>query len=288
MDSAVDPSPLNVPALLRSHGLSPRKSLGQNFLIDPAALRRVVNAAEIPPDATVLEIGAGLGSLTRYLARAARRVVAVELDQHLLPVLHEVLAGEENVRIVPGDMLELNPDELVQQDGYLVVANIPYYITSALIRHLLEAPQVPSRLVLTVQQEVAERITAAPNDMSLLALSVQVYGHPEIAARIPAGAFYPPPKVDSAVLRVDLYPEPAVPRQRLDVFFRLIKAGFSQKRKTLRNTLASGLHLEPNEAAARLQAAGIDPQRRAETVSLAEWNRLVEEFSAGLRPALSS
>lgn len=288
MDSAVEPPPLNVPALLRSHGLSPRKSLGQNFLIDPAALRRVVNAAEVTPDSTVLEIGAGLGSLTRYLARAAHRVVAVELDQHLLPVLHEVLADETNVRIVHGDMLELDPAELVQQDGYLVVANIPYYITSALIRHLLEAPRAPSRLTLTVQQEVAERITAGPGDMSLLALSVQVYGRPAVAARIPAGAFYPPPKVDSAVLRVDLYPEPAVPHEKLDFFFRLIKAGFSQKRKTLRNTLANGLHLEPAEAAARLEAAGIDPQRRAETVSLAEWNRLVDAFYPGLKPELSA
>ncbi|HZW04026.1 MAG TPA: rRNA adenine dimethyltransferase family protein, partial [Anaerolineaceae bacterium] len=168
--------------------------------------------------------------------------------------------------------------QLVRQDGYLVVANIPYYITSALIRHLLEAPRKPARLVLTVQQEVAERIAAVPGEMSLLALSVQVYGRPAVVARIPAGAFFPAPKVDSAVLRVDLYPDPVIPRERLEAFFRLIKAGFSQKRKTLRNTLASGLHLAPVEAAARLQAAGIDPQRRAETLSLAEWKDLVEQF----------
>jgi 16S rRNA (adenine1518-N6/adenine1519-N6)-dimethyltransferase len=280
VDPALDLPPLNVPALLRAHDLAPRKSLGQNFLIDPAALRRVVEAAQIPPSAAVLEIGAGLGSLTRYLARAAAQVVAVEIDSHLLPVLTEVVGVEANVRVVAGDMLALNPADLIEQDGYWVVANIPYYITSALIRHLLEAPRRPARIVLTVQREVAERITAGPGDLSLLALSVQVYGQPVIAARIPAGAFYPPPKVDSAVLRIDLYPQPVIPAAQIDLFFRLIKAGFSQKRKTLRNTLSGGLRLTPAQAEALLNAAGIDAQRRAETVSLPEWQRLTEIYAA--------
>jgi len=282
MDPALSLPPLDVRGLLRRHGLSPKKSLGQNFLVDPAGLQRVVEAAGIPPEAEVLEIGAGLGSLTRYLARAARQVTAVELDQNLIPVLRDVLAGAPNVRIIHGDMLELDPAELVQSDGYLVVANIPYYITSALIRHLLESRRKPGRLVLTIQKEVADRVTAAPGDLSLLALSVQLYGQPRVAARIPAGAFYPAPNVDSAVLRVDLYPEPRIPESQIDTFFRLAKAGFGQKRKTMRNALAAGLHLDGEQAAQLLESAGIDPQRRAETLSLDEWQRLTEARLAQL------
>lgn len=282
MDPALSLPPLDVRGLLLRHGLSPKKSLGQNFLVDPAGLQRVVEAAGIPPEAEVLEIGAGLGSLTRYLALAARQVTAVELDQNLIPVLRDVLAGAPNVRIIHGDMLELDPAELVQSDGYLVVANIPYYITSALIRHLLESRRKPGRLVLTIQKEVADRVTAAPGDLSLLALSVQLYGQPRVAARIPAGAFYPAPNVDSAVLRVDLYPEPRIPESQIDPFFRLAKAGFGQKRKTMRNALAAGLHLDGEQAAQLLESAGIDPQRRAETLSLDEWQRLTEARLAQL------
>jgi 16S rRNA (adenine1518-N6/adenine1519-N6)-dimethyltransferase len=270
--------PLNISALLRAHGLAPKKSLGQNFLIDPAALERIVEAAEIAPGAAVLEVGPGLGSLTRYLALAAERVVAVELDMGLIPVLEDVLGDFDNVEIVHGDILELDPARLMDQPGYWVVANIPYYITSNLIRHLLEAQHKPARLVLTVQREVAERITAKPGDMSLLALSVQVYGQARVVRRIPAGAFYPPPKVDSSAVRVDLFPQPLVPPEDLDIFFRLAKAGFGQKRKTLRNSLSAGLHLSGSQAAALLEAAEIDPQRRAETLSIEEWKRLTEQY----------
>lgn len=271
--------PLNIPALLRAHGLSPKKSLGQNFLVDPVALERIVECAEIDPDGAVLEVGPGLGSLTRHLALAARRVVAVELDGNLVNVLEEVLQGISNVEVVHGDILKLDPDQLMRQDGYWVVANIPYYITSSLIRHLLDAggqarPVKPRRLVLTVQREVAERASAGPGDMSLLALGVQVYGMPKIAARIPAGAFYPPPKVDSSVVRVDLYSEPLIPTAQLDDFFKLAKAGFGQKRKTLRNALSAGLGWTGERTASLLQAADIDPQRRAETLSIETWKTL--------------
>ncbi len=272
------PAEFSVPALMHKYGLSARKSLGQNFLLDEAALGKVVTAAEIPPQATVLEIGPGLGSLTRHLARAARRVVAVELDGNLIPALQEVLAADKNVTILQGDILQQNISALVNDSGYLVVANIPYYITSAVIRHLLEAPVKPSRLVLTMQKEVAERICARPGDMSLLALSVQVYGEPRPVAHIPAGAFYPPPKVDSTVLRVDLHVQPRIPYDRLDDFFRLAKMAFAQKRKTLRNTLSAGLHWPPERAARMLTAAGIDAMRRAETLSLEEWAILVQTY----------
>lgn len=274
MAAALNPAPVDVPRLLRAHGLTPRKGLGQNFLVDSSALRKLTEAAEIPPDAVVLEIGAGVGSLTVWLAAAARKVVAVELDAHLIPLLHQTLAGLENVTLVEGDILAVRLSDWIQEEGYLVVANIPYYITSAIIRHLLEHRPRPARMVLTMQREVAERICAPPGELSLLALSVQVYGRPQPVLRIPAGAFYPPPQVDSVSLRVDLYPKPLIPSDLLNDFFRLAKAGFAQKRKTLRNSLSAGLGIPPAQAAALLQAAGIDPQRRAETLGLAEWERL--------------
>jgi 16S rRNA (adenine1518-N6/adenine1519-N6)-dimethyltransferase len=271
--------PLNVPALLRAHGLAPKKSLGQNFLVDPVALERIVQAAQVDPEGSVLEVGPGLGSLTRYLALAARRVVAVELDTALIAVLEDVLSEMPNVEIVHGDILEIDPARLMGQSGYAVVANIPYYITSNLIRHLLEAPLKPQRLVLTVQREVAERINAGPGEMSLLALGVQVYGKSKIVARIPAGSFYPPPNVDSSVVRVDLYPAPVIPVAQIDAFFRLAKAGFGQKRKTLRNSLSAGLSWPPAQTAELLESAGINSQRRAETLSMDEWKTLTQHYS---------
>ena len=275
-----DPAPLNAAALLKKHHLRPRKSLGQNFLQDPAALQKIIDAAEISPEDTVLEIGAGAGSLTRALARAARRVVAVETDAALLPLLEESLRGCENVRIVEGDMLQLSPDALLPKGAYLVVANIPYYITSALLRHLLESTRRPRRMILTLQKEVAERICAAKKQ-SLLSLSVQIYGTPSIAAKIPAGAFYPRPEVDSAVLRVDLYPAPLIEDSLRESFFRLAKAGFGQKRKTLRNALSGGMRLSPSETEKRLRAARINPMRRAETLTLEEWTRLTRSWFLG-------
>jgi 16S rRNA (adenine1518-N6/adenine1519-N6)-dimethyltransferase len=269
--------PLDVPALLHQYGLRPRKGLGQNFLLDESALREIVSVADLGPDDCVLEIGPGLGSLTRHLALAARIVTAVELDRDLFAPLKKVLAPYKNVRLVQGDILALDPSALVDASGYVVVANIPYYITSAVIRHLLEHSPRPRRIVLTVQKEVARRICAVPGDMSLLALSVQVYGRPTIAARIPAEAFYPAPSVDSAVVRMDIYPEPAIPSTLLETFFRLAKAGFGQKRKTLRNSLASLLGREGAESL--LAAAGIDPMRRAETLTLEEWGKVSEEVS---------
>lgn len=274
---------LAIPALLRKYNLAAKKGLGQNFLLDALALEKVVAAAEIPMQASVLEIGPGLGSLTRYLARAARHVVAVELDANLIPPLQEVLAGVNNVTIVHGDILKQDIGSLISDPGYLVVANIPYYITSAVVRHLLEAAVPPSRLVLTMQKEVAARICAKPGDLSLLALSVQVFGQPRAVANIPAGAFYPPPKVDSTVLRVDLYPRPRISAEQLEVFFHLAKVAFAQKRKTLRNTLSAGLHWPPENAVKLLLASGIDPMRRAETVSLDEWEKLVEAYRAAVR-----
>jgi len=271
--------PLNPADLLKQYGLHADKRLGQNFLQDPHALQKIVDLAEIHPTDTVLEIGPGLGSLTRYLAAAAQKVVAVELDEKLFPPLEAVIAPYRKVQLVHGDILDIEPREIVEQGDYLVIANIPYYITSAVIRHLLESKPKPRRIVLTIQKEVAERICAGPGGMSLLALSVQVYGRPHIAAHISAGAFFPAPKVDSSVLVVDIYPTPLVAANLLDTFFLLIKAGFSQKRKKLRNSISAGIHQSPAETEKLLRAADIDPQRRAETLSLEEWGKLSYQYS---------
>ena len=265
----------SVSALLRQHGLRPDKAMGQNFLIDEGHLARIVEAASVSLSDEVLEVGAGLGSLTRYLAVAARRVVAVELDGKLLPILREAVVDHPNVQIVHGDILQLQLTDFFQSPGYLVVANIPYYLTSNLIRHLLEHDQRPSRLALTIQREVAKRACAAPPEMSLLSLSVQLYGAPRIAHHIPGGAFYPVPKVDSALLIVDLYSQPKLPGSKVDTFFKMAKAAFSQKRKTLANSLATLPDWTKERAATRLEAANIDPRRRPQTLSLEEWGRLL-------------
>lgn len=269
-------APLPVRQLLNRYHLTPSKGLGQNFLVDDEILSEIVRIAEIPADSTVLEIGPGLGGLTRYLAEAADDVVAVELDRRMIPPLKEVLQEYDHVRIIQGDILEIDPDSLIADSAYSVVANIPYYITSAVIRHLLNAKTKPRRIVLTVQKEVAQRICAQPGDLSLLALSVQIFGSVSIPLTIPADAFFPQPKVDSSVVKIDVYTEPLVSVAELDDFFRLAKAGFGQKRKTLRNSLSSDLRLSTSEVETALAKAGIDPMRRAETVSIEEWKRLVE------------
>jgi 16S rRNA (adenine1518-N6/adenine1519-N6)-dimethyltransferase len=269
--------PLDVTALLRQYDLRPSKKLGQNFLQDEQALQKITEIADIQVQDTILEIGPGLGGLTRHLALAARQVVAVELDESLFPALRTVLAPYANVRLIHADILKLRSADLVTAPDYLVVANIPYYITSALLRHLLAQSPRPRRLVLTVQEEVAERICAGSGKMSLLALSVQVYGRAEVAARIPAAAFFPTPSVNSAVVSINIYPEPLIPYPLLDTFFRLAKAGFGQKRKKIRNSLSA---IMPREKAEQiLLAAGIDPQRRAETLSLVEWGIISNQLS---------
>ena len=273
MESDADPR-----QLLRRFGLRPKKSLGQNFMVGRRAIEQVLEAAELTPADVVLEIGAGLGTLTARLAERASQVVAVELDARMVEVLEQTLGEHPNLQLVAGDILEIDPASLFASP-YKVVANIPYYITSAILRHLLEAAVRPTVIVLTTQKEVAQRIVARER-LSLLAVSVQCYGRPRVVAHVPRGAFYPPPKVDSAVLRIDVYPAPAVPPADLDAFFRVVKAGFSAPRKQLRNALAHDLGRPAGEIAARLEAAGIDPRRRAETLSLEEWARLSRTLSA--------
>jgi 16S rRNA (adenine1518-N6/adenine1519-N6)-dimethyltransferase len=262
---------LDEKGLLRRHDIRPRRGLGQNFLHDVEALSEIVAAAELLRSDSVLEVGCGLGSLTRFLATAAGRVVAVEIDPKLAALARDNLRGLGNVSIVCADILELDLHALGLPPGYIVAANIPYYLTSAIIRLLLESKTSPRRLVLTVQKEVAQRICAEPPEMSILAVSVQVYGRPRIVAEIPAAAFIPVPKVDSAVVRIDCHDGPMVPPALDPMFFRVLKAGFSQPRKMLRNTLASGLSAPAADVQSLLLGVGIDPRRRPQTLSVQEW-----------------
>ena len=270
-----------IAARLRAWGLHPSKSLGQNFLTDPVILERIVAAAGLTAADTVLEVGAGLGTLTTRLARRAGRVIAVELDDRLIPALEDELADYPNVTLVVGDILTLDLAQLVGPGAcYDVVANLPYYITSAMLRRFLEAAPRPRRMVLTVQREVAERILARSGRMSLLAVSVQFYARPRWLFRIKPGSFYPSPQVESAVIRLDVYDTPPITVDDEQLFFRVVRAGFAQPRKQLRNTLSAGLHLSARDVAARLEATGISPRRRAETLSLAEWGRVVEALAS--------
>lgn len=259
---------------LEYHAITPKKSLGQNFLHDPNALAKIVAIADLPPGATVLEIGPGTGNLTRLLADEAARVIAVEVDDRLIPLLEAEFAGNATVQIVHADILNVRMGELVGETPYTVVANLPYYITSAILRHLLENQPRPQRLVITVQREVAERLVAQPDDMSLLAVSVQFYGHPQIAMRLNPGAFWPRPDVESAVVRIDVHPTPAVAVTDEALFFRVARAGFGLKRKQLRNAISAGLRIDKTQADTLLETAGIDPRRRAETLRLDEWAAL--------------
>ncbi len=269
--------------LLRRHGLKARKSLGQHFLVDETALATVLDAADLGPGDTVIEVGPGLGVLTEELAGRAGRVIAVELDERLAAALGERLASQDNVSVVAGNILDVDLEELLGDaaTSYKVVANLPYYITSLVLRRFLEAPQRPETMVVMVQREVAETIAAAPGAMSLLSVSVQFYGEPVIVGIVPAASFYPPPAVDSAILKIT-----ASTSHRLAVadhpgFFELVRAGFRASRKQLANSLANGLGRPRDEVLPLLEAAGIDPKRRAQTLSVDEWIRLYQVYESG-------
>lgn len=263
--------------MLRSLGLRARKQLGQHFLVDTRVLGKIISAARLEPGDRVIEVGPGLGVLTRALARHAGEVVAIEVDRGLAQALGNALAGLPHVRIIVADVLQVDPASVVAPP-YKVVANLPYYITAPVLRHFLEARVRPQRMVVMVQREVAHKLVAGPGDLGLLALSVQLYSRPSLVATVPARSFYPQPKVDSAVVALDVLPRPAleVEPQR---FFRVARAGFAAPRKQLRNSLAQGLAVPPADAVRWLDEAGIDPKRRPEELGLEEWGRLCQVVS---------
>jgi 16S rRNA (adenine1518-N6/adenine1519-N6)-dimethyltransferase len=274
----------NLRDVLEERKFHPSKRLGQNFLVDETYLRKIVEAAELTSEDLVLEIGPGTGNLTAYLVAAAGHVLAIELDERLVEALRERFSPDDELTIAHGDILEIDLPGLLKPwlerfPRYKVVANLPYYLTSAAIRLLLESATRPSLAVLTVQWEVAQRICEKPGDMSLLAVAVQWYAVPQVISRVPAGAFSPVPQVDSAVLRLDLRAQPPaeVPDER--ALFRVVRAGFSQRRKQLRNALSAGLRIAPAQVETIMLDAGVDPKRRAETLSLDEWAALVRTFA---------
>ena len=300
-------TPTRVRAALRALELRPTRGMGQNFLIDADALGAIIGAAELTPDTTVIEVGPGLGVLTWELLNHAGHVVAVELDRRLVERLHEEFPDHPKLTIIQSDILNISPEQILGDGGwgmgdgsevpashppsptphpppYKVVANLPYAITSAALRHFLEAAHKPELMVVLVQWEVAERIAARPGDLSVLAHSVQIYAEPEILARVPASSFWPAPAVDSAVLRLRIRPRSAVDIE-ITPLLRLIKAGFLQARKKLSNALPTGLaamgeRIDKQQAIAALEAAGVDPNRRAETVTLDEWVRVYRQVHA--------
>ncbi len=270
-------APPAIRTLLKELGLRPHKGFGQNFLINEHILTRIIEAGDVGPDDVVLEIGPGLGHLTHHLAARAARVVAIEIDRGLVQALRKTFQRTPSVEIVEQDALKVEPASLVGDHPYKVIANLPYYITSAALRHFLEAERRPVLLVVMVQREVAYRILAPPGDLNLLAISVRVYGKPRLIARVPASAFYPRPKVDSIVLRIDVLDHPAIDVPP-DKFFKVGSAGFAMPRKQIHNALAQRIWMPAGSAQEVLRAAGIDPSRRAQTLSIPEWNTLTREM----------
>ena len=283
MTSSAQPAPA-LRALLARYGLRPKKSLGQNFLIDINALRRIVDAAVLSPEDVVVEVGPGPGLLTRELLARGGSVIAVEKDEAMARLVRRELGGDPRLTVIDGDMLEVEPSSLLPESGkpYKVVANLPYYVATPILRRFLEATNRPASMVVLLQREVAETVAAKPGQMGLLSVAVQYYAVPTIVGIIHPGSFYPPPKVDSAIVRLDVLEQPAI-----DVapgyFFEVAKAAFSARRKQIANPLSRGLGLDKAAVLEALGAAGLTPQRRAESLSLLEWEalcRAIEPFKS--------
>ncbi len=292
--------------LLKKHGIKPNKRMGQNFLISENARAKLVSSAEVKKTDVVLEVGAGIGTITVELAKLARCVIAVEKDKALIPILEETTKDPKNVKVVLGDVLkieELKIDWKLSPCGrspiggkiarpakpegrsggnWKLAGNIPYYLTAPLIRKFLESTNPPSSMTLMVQKEMAQRITAKPPDMSILAVSVQAYAKPEIVGHIPRSAFWPKPKVDSAIIKI--LPNPPLTtcqlahdrEQKVEQFFTIVRAGFSSPRKQLINNLSKGLNMDRGQAEQWLQSCRVDPKRRAETLRVEEWAYLTK------------
>ena len=256
--------------------------MGQHWLVDHRILTRIARAADFTPDDTVVEVGAGTGLLTALLARRASRLIAIEIDPDLAAALRERFHGCDNVSVLESDVLALAPEEILSRGGgrlpYVVVGNLPYSIGSAIVRHFLSARAQPRWLLVTLQSEVARNMAAGPGRISFLSVQTQYYAQPRVLFDIPPGAFRPPPKVRSALLRLDTLDDPAVDVVDRKAFLRLVQAGFAAPRKQLRNSLAIGLKCRPADAEATLAEAALDPSRRAQTLTLDEWAALYNAY----------
>ena len=266
------PTPGQLRRLMGVERLRPRKSLSQNFLTDPEALDAIVAAAELRPGDNVVEIGPGLGVLTRRLLAAGASVLAVEVDPRLAEYLRRELYGVDRFELIEADALSLHPREFFPDEPIKVVANIPYHITSPLLHTFLEGERPPELTVLLVQLEVAERVAAPPGRMSYLSVFAQNVATAEVVARVPAAAFEPAPAVESAVLRLRRREHPAVEvGDAREPFYRVVQAGFRQRRKQVHNGLTRELTVDREVVEAGLSACGVDPERRPQTLSVGEW-----------------
>jgi 16S rRNA (adenine1518-N6/adenine1519-N6)-dimethyltransferase len=283
-DRLAPPTPGQLRRLLSAEKLRPRRSLSQNFLTDAAALDEIVAAAELQPGDRVVEIGPGLGVLTRRLLAAGASVLAVELDARLASWLRRELDGVPGFELIEADALTIHPREVFPGESFKLVANIPYHITSPLLHTFLEGERPPELTVLLVQAEVAERVAAPPGQLSYLSVFVQNVANAELVAKVPAAAFEPSPKVDSAILRLRRRADPPVPvGEGREAFYRVVQAGFRQRRKQLHNGLGRELPVPRDALSAAFASCGIDPERRPQTLSVDEWACLATE----LKPLLA-
>ncbi|MEK7519385.1 MAG: 16S rRNA (adenine(1518)-N(6)/adenine(1519)-N(6))-dimethyltransferase RsmA [Patescibacteria group bacterium] len=264
--------------ILQKNRTSPSKGLGQNFLISRTALSQLIGAAELKREDTVLEIGPGIGVLTLELAKRVKKLIAVEKDRKMCQILKETLEAYKNLEIINADILKFNHNnyKLITKN-YKLVANLPYYITSPVIRKFLEVEKPPDLMVLIVQKEVAQRICAKPPKLNLLAVSVQLYANPKIISFVPKNSFWPKPKVDGAIIQItQIKKDGKIDNQ---TFFKIVKAGFSQPRKQIINNLSKRLKLNKMQAESWLKSCKIEPEQRAETLSLSDWILLTEKFA---------
>ena len=261
-----------------------RKSLGQHWLVDGGVLERIAGAADFTEDDTVIEVGAGTGLLTDRLAQRASRLIAVEIDRALVERLRERFAGRPSVCVVEADVLAVSAEELLAMGGgrlpYVVVGNLPFFIGTAIVRGFLTAAVRPRWLLVTLQAEVAQAMAASPGRMSFLSVHTQLFAAARVLFRIPASAFKPAPKVDSAVLRLDVLDSPEVEVDSVEEFLALVQAGFAAPRKRLRNSLAIGLRMSPPECQTILSRAGLDPAQRPAELSLSDWRPLYLAYRA--------
>ena len=279
----------NIKNLLKKHKIYPSKRFGQNFLIDKKVLKKIITAASLQPRDVVLEIGPGTGILTKELAKKAKKVIAIEKDPEMVEILKEELKNFKNVKVIQTDILKIKPKSYkLKPKTYKMVANLPYYLTSPVLRKFLEAKSPPKEMILMVQKEVAQRIVAKPPNMNLLAISVQFYvrpvrnrrfsngARPKIISYVSKKSFWPQPKVDSAIIKL------VISDQRLaiskNLFFKIVRAGFSQPRKQIINNLAKGLKIDKEKIRNWLLKNKIRPQRRAETLTLKDWQKLTKTF----------
>ncbi len=272
-------SPKNIKEIFAKYKAKPSKGLGQNFLIDKNVLQKVIDSADIKPNDVILEVGPGIGTLTQELAKFAEKVIAVEKDKKMIEILAETLKNYKNIEIIHGDILKINSTNYkLPTTNYKLVANIPYYLTSPLIRKFLESENSPSEMILMLQKEVAQRICSKPPKMSLLAVSVQFYAEPKIISYVSKNCFWPAPKIDSAIIKITPYRFRESVKTKTENFFNIAKAGFSQPRKQLAGNLAKSLKIEKVKINSWLTENKINTTQRAETLSIEDWKNLVSSL----------